>query len=77
MKNHLMPMLNKVLGHKRCIIEPLFDQLKTSMGLEHTRQRSPINALVHILSGLAAYPLAQPKVNIGIPNPVPNTPSHA
>ena len=42
------------------------------MGLEHTRHRCPVNALVHILSCLAAYTLAQPKVNIGnipIPNP--------
>ena len=39
--------------------------LKSHMGLEHTRHRSPINALVHILSCLAAYTLAQPKVNMG------------
>ena len=33
------------------------------MGLEHTRHRSPVNALVHILSCLAATTLAQPKVS--------------
>ena len=45
------------------------------MGLEHTRHRSPVNTLVHILSCLAAYTLAQPKVNIGtigIPNTMPS-----
>ena len=42
------------------------------MGLEHTCHRWPVNALVHILSCLAAYTLAQPKVNIGnIPIPTP------
>ena len=65
MKNYLMPMLDKLLLRKRFIIETLFDKLKSHMGLEHTRHRSPINALVHILSCLATYTLAQPKVNMG------------
>ena len=65
MKNYLMPMLDKLLLRKRFIIETLFNKLKSHMGLEHTRHRSPINALVHILSCLAAYTLAQPKVNMG------------
>ena len=65
MKNKLIPMLDKGLVRKRFIIETLFDQLKSSMGLAHTRHRSPSNPLLHILSSLAAYTLAQPKVNIG------------
>ena len=65
MKNYLMPMLDKLLLRKRFIIETLFDKLKSHMGLEHTRHRSPINALVHIISCLAVYTLAQPKVNMG------------
>ena len=74
MKNKLIPMLDKGLVRKRFIIETLFDQLKSSMGLAHTRHRSPSNPLLHILSSLAAYTLAQPKVNIGnigIPNTMP------
>ncbi|SAY40014.1 transposase [Candidatus Synechococcus spongiarum] len=59
MKNYLMPLLDKLLLRKRFIIETLFDKLKSHMGLEHTRHRSPINALVHIISCLAAYTLAQ------------------
>ena len=79
-KNDLLPLLDKVLLRKRCIIKALFDKLKSSMSLEHTRHRSPVNALVYILSCLAAYTLAQPKVNIGnfnfaIPNPMPTIPS--
>ncbi|MXY63013.1 MAG: transposase [Synechococcus sp. SB0665_bin_28] len=65
MKNYLLPLLDKVLLRKRFIIETLFAKLKSSMGLEHTRHRSPINALVHSLPCLAATTRAQPKGNIG------------
>ena len=65
MKNYLMPMLDKLLLRRRFIVEILFAKFKSSMGLEHTRHRSPINALVHILSCLAVYTLAQPKGKIG------------
>ena len=74
MINDLLPLLDQVLLGKRCIIETLFEVLKSSMGLGHTRHRWPGNALVPILSCLAAYTLAQPKVNIGnipIPAPIP------
>ena len=76
-KNDLLPMLDKVLLRKRCIIKTLFDKLKSSMGLEHTRHRWPVNALVYILFCLAATTLARPKVNIGniaIPNPMHTIP---
>ena len=66
-KNDLPPLLDKVLLRKRCIIGTLFARLKSSMGLEHTRHRWPVNALV------------QPKVNIGnfaIPNPMPAIPGN-
>ena len=79
MKNYLMPLSDKILLRKRFIIETLFDKLKSGIGLEHTRHRSPINALVHILSCLAAYVLAQPKVNIskiGIPNIMESVPTN-
>ena len=70
MKNDLLPMPDKLLLRKRCIIETLFDKLKSHMGLEPTRHRSPSNALVHILSCLAATTLAQAKVKMGnIPIP--------
>ena len=64
MKNYLMPLLDKLLLRKRFIIETLFDRLKSQMGLEHTRHRSPINAFVHILSCLAAYTLGKTKVSM-------------
>ena len=65
MKNFLMPLLYKLLLRKRSIIETLFDKLRSHMGLEHSRHRSPANAFVHILSCIAAYVLAQPKVKMG------------
>jgi hypothetical protein len=55
MKNYLMPWLDKIMLRRRFIIETVFDNLKSSMGLEHTRHRSPVNAIVHILACLIAY----------------------
>ena len=73
MKNYLMPILDKILLRKRFIIETVFDKLKTSMGLEHSRHRSPANAFVHILSCVAAYMLGKTKVKMGpitVPEPI-------
>ena len=64
MKNYLMPMLDKLLLRKRFIIETLFDKLKSEMGLEHSRHRSPVNAFVHILSCLSAYILGKTKIKM-------------
>ena len=72
MKNYLLPLLDKMLLRKRFIIETLFNKLKSGMGLQHTRHRSPINALVHIVSCLAAYTLAQPKGTIAVQRPHPH-----
>jgi hypothetical protein len=55
MKNHLMPMADKIMLRKRFIIETVLDTLKSEMDLEHSRHRSPVNAMVHILSCLVAY----------------------
>ncbi len=64
MKNYLMPILDKLLLRKPFIIETLFNKLKSNMGLEHTRHRSPTNAFVHILSCLVAYMLGKTKVRM-------------
>ena len=60
-----MPIIDKGLLRKRFIIETVFDKLKTSMGLEHSRHRAPANAFVHILSCIAAYMLGKIKVKMG------------
>jgi hypothetical protein len=55
MRNQLMPLVDKRMLRGRFVIETVFDILKCQMGLEHSRHRSPINAMVHILSCLVAY----------------------
>jgi hypothetical protein len=55
MRNHLMLLGDKIMLRKRFVIETVLDILKCEMGLEHTRHRSPVNAMVHVLSCLVAY----------------------
>ena len=50
MKNHLLELEDKKLSRKRVLIESVFNVLKNHMNLEHTRHRSPVNFLVHIIS---------------------------
>ena len=55
MKNHLLDLEDKILLRKRSLVETVFNVLKNSMHLEHTRHRSPLNFLVHILACVNAY----------------------
>src|SRR5690242_3224231 len=55
MKNRLMHLSDKLLLRKRAIIESIIDQLKNISQIEHSRHRSPINFVVHLLAGLIAY----------------------
>ena len=55
MRNHLMLLGDKIMLRKRFVIETVLDILKCEMGLEHSRHRSVINAMVHVLSCLVAY----------------------
>ena len=66
MKNKLMPLVDKILLRKRFLIETINDQLKNEMQIEHTRHRSPINFVVHLISGLIAYSLKpkKPRLNL-------------
>jgi Transposase DDE domain len=50
MHNHLMPLADKILLRKRFVIETVLDTLKSEIGLEHSRHRSVMNAMVHVLS---------------------------
>ena len=65
MKNYLMPIIDKLLLRRRFVVETVFDALKSQFGLVHTRHRSPTNAMVHILSCIAAYQLSpnKPEMN--------------
>jgi transposase len=60
MKNHLMPVIDKLLLRQRALIECVHDQLKNISQMEHTRHRSPINGIVNIISAVIAYTF-QPK----------------
>jgi len=55
MKNYLMPIYDKVLLRKRFLVETVFDALKCDLNIDHTRHRSPANALINWLSALVAY----------------------
>jgi hypothetical protein len=66
MRNHLMPLGDKLMLRKRFVIETVLDILKSKMGLEHTRHRSPVNAMVHVLSCLVAYAYRSGKPSISL-----------
>ncbi len=66
MKNYLMPMADKILLRKRFIIETVLGILKSDMRLEHSRHRSPVNAMVHVLCCLVAYAFRPGKPSISL-----------
>ena len=63
MKNYLINLLEKKLLRKRFCIETIFDFLKNSMNLEHTKYPSPVNFLVNLIAALIAYSLTKGKPN--------------
>ena len=68
MRNHLMVLGDKIMLRKRFVIETVLNILKSEMGLEHTRHRSPVNAMVHILSCLVAYAYRPGKPSVSLIN---------
>jgi Transposase DDE domain len=66
MKNYLLPLADQIMLRKRFLIETVLDTLKSEMGLEHSRHRSPVNAMVHVLSCLAAYTFRPGKPAISV-----------
>jgi hypothetical protein len=64
MQNKLMDLKDKIMLRKRSLIETVFGYLKTTLNIEHTRHRSPINAFVNILSSLVSYSLKKSKPSI-------------
>uniref|UniRef100_I1XM08 Transposase, IS982 family n=1 Tax=Methylophaga nitratireducenticrescens TaxID=754476 RepID=I1XM08_METNJ len=45
---------------KRYVIETIFDQLKNISQIGHSRHRSPVSFMFHLMAGLVAYTF-QPK----------------
>ena len=68
-KNYLMPLADKLMLRQRFVIETVLDILKCEMGLEHSRHRSVMNAMVHILSCLVAYAFRPGKPSISLTYP--------
>lgn len=66
MKNILMSWNEKILLRKRSLVETVFDYLKNKFMLEHSRHRSFINMLLHIVSTLIAYQLKPTKPQISM-----------
>jgi hypothetical protein len=54
-EHRLLTLADKLLLRKRALIETIHDQLKNVCQIEHTRHRSPVHFLVHLLAGLTAY----------------------
>ena len=51
----LMPMWDKIMLRKRCIIETINDMLKNTAQLVHSRHRSVNNFIMNMVVALAAY----------------------
>jgi len=64
MKNQLMEMSDKILLRKRAVIETVNDELKNICQIEHSRHRSPINFIVNLIAGIAAYSFLPKKPSI-------------
>lgn len=64
MKNKLISSIDKLLLQKRGLIETVNDQLKNIYQLEHTRHRSPVNAMVNWLCAIVAYSFREKKPSI-------------
>jgi len=67
MKNSLMVFGDKLKLRKRGLIESVNDLLTSVFDVEHTRHRSPFNAIVNVLSGLVAYNFYDTKPSIVVP----------
>ena len=66
MKNHLVPLVDKILLRKRAIIETINDQLKNISQIEHSRHRSVTNFMVNLLAGLIAYTHQEKKPSLNL-----------
>ena len=64
MKNKLIGIQNSFLIMKRGVVESVIDLLKSICNLDHTRHRSPINAIVNIWAAIAAYSFFDHKPSI-------------
>lgn len=57
MKNRLLSIFEKIMLRKRSVIESVFNILKNTFNIDHTRHRNPLNAFTHIIATIVAYSL--------------------
>jgi Transposase DDE domain len=55
MKNSLLQITDKLWLRKRALIESINDILMSVLDIDHTRHRSPWNAIIHAIAGITAY----------------------
>lgn len=66
MKKKVLSAFEKFFLCQRSIVETVIDQLKAICHIEHSRHRSPLNFLVNLVGGLAAYSLRPRKPEVKI-----------
>jgi hypothetical protein len=66
MKNKLLLFSDKIKLKKRALIESVNDLLMSVFDIDHTRHRSPVNAIAHTISGLIAYCFYEQKPSVFI-----------
>lgn len=55
MKQQALPLFDQIMLRKRALIESVYDFLKNTCQIQHTRHRSKHNWLVNLIAGLVAY----------------------
>lgn len=64
MKKRIRTAFEKFFLAQRNLIETVIEQLKSICHIEHSRHRSPLNFLVNLVGGLAAYSIKPRKPSI-------------
>lgn len=59
-----MTMNDKMILHKRSVIEPVNDELKNICQMEHSRHRSFTNFISNMIASLIAYSFFPKKTSI-------------
>ncbi|WP_224994846.1 transposase [Cesiribacter sp. SM1] len=71
MKNKLLLLEDKLKLRKRAVVESVNDILTSVFDLEHTRHRSSVNAMAHMLAALTAYCFYEGKPSVFLPENQP------
>lgn len=66
MKNRLMSLVDKILLRKRGLVDSVNATLKEECNIEHSRHRSPLNFLIHLMGALIGYCYLEKKPAIRI-----------